>query len=96
MRSLGGKTLSWIAVVFSGTFSASAAMAGGDLSPAAREVNVAGGTLMIAAYIALWLLVFGYLAMIMRRQRTLSRDLVALERRMDEVLGTGQDSRPID
>lgn len=58
-------------------------------SLAAREATVPGGTLLIIAYVALWLLVFGYMAMIMRRQHALSRDLQNLERRMDEVLGQG-------
>ncbi len=77
-----------VALAGVGLLSASAAFAqeaGGTLSLAAREASVPGGTLLLAAYLALWLLVFGYLAMIMRRQRALSRDLAALERRMDEV-----------
>ncbi len=57
------------------------------LSLAARESSVPGGLLMLIAYLALWLLVFGYLAMIMRRQSALSRDLAALERRMDDTFG---------
>lgn len=61
------------------------------LSAAARETSVSGGTLMLVAYMALWLMIFGYLAMIMRRQRALSRDLTALERRMDDIFGGEND-----
>ncbi len=60
------------------------------LSLAAQETSVPGGTLMLIAYLALWLMVFAYIAMIMRRQSALNRDLAALERRMDEAFG-GQD-----
>lgn len=61
------------------------------LSQAARETSVPGGLLMLVAYLALWLMIFGYLAMIMRRQSALSRDLTALERRMDDAFGGQND-----
>jgi CcmD family protein len=56
-------------------------------SLAAQETTVPGGTLLMIAYIALWLLFSGYLFLIMRRQKALSRDLESLERRIDEALG---------
>lgn len=59
-------------------------------SLASQETTVPGGVLLITAYIVLWLLLFGYLAFIMRRQQTLSKDLESLEKRIDEVLGINE------
>jgi CcmD family protein len=54
-------------------------------SAAAKETTIPGGTLAIAAYVVLWVLIFGFVFLTMRRQQRLDRDLSELERRMDEV-----------
>ena len=53
---------------------------------AAAETDVTGGTLMLVAYLALWAMMLGYLFVLARRQQGLDRDLVELERRLDEIL----------
>lgn len=97
------KTLFTLTALAIGTLSTSLALAEGEpgeaatttamsigTSLAAQETTVPGGVLLIAAYIALWLLFFAYLAFIMRRQQALNKDLENLERRMDEVLGINE------
>ncbi|MFU8805365.1 MAG: CcmD family protein [Bradymonadaceae bacterium] len=59
---------------------------------ASQEASVPGGVLLMTAYMILWLLFFGYLIFLMRRQKALTRDLENLERRMDEVLGLREPS----
>jgi hypothetical protein len=54
-------------------------------SAAGQETTIPGGTLAIAAYVVLWVLVFGFVYLTMSRQRKLDRDLAELEQRMDEV-----------
>lgn len=58
----------------------------GSLS--AAESTIPGGTLMVLAYMLLWVMFGGYLFFIMRRQRKLQDELEGLEHRIDEVLGT--------
>lgn len=72
------------------------AEAGGEAAPnrptleqtslASQERTLPGGTLALAAYIVLWVLVFGFIFVVMRRQRALNRELESLEQRMDEVV----------
>lgn len=54
-------------------------------SLAGKETTIPGGTLALVAYIVLWVLIFGFVIMTMRRQRAIDGDLAELERRMDEV-----------
>lgn len=50
---------------------------------AAQETTVAGGDLMLVSYLALWLLIFGFVFTIFRSQRALQSDLDQLQRRID-------------
>ncbi|QDG53207.1 CcmD family protein [Persicimonas caeni] len=68
--------LAWAGVAFA---------QGGAGSLAGQETSIPGGTLALAAYIALWILIFGFLMITMRRQRAIDNELTELERRMDEV-----------
>lgn len=52
---------------------------------AAQEKTVPGGTLMLAAYIALWALILGYVVVLSRRQSALDDDIEALKRRIDDL-----------
>lgn len=56
-------------------------------SVAERERTVPGGVLLIASYMVLWLLLFGFMALVWTRQRQAQQELQDLERRMDERLG---------
>ena len=60
-------------------------------SGAAAETTIHGGTLVIAAYLILWVMFGGILLLVLRRQKVLQRELDGLESRIDEVLGTGVD-----
>ena len=62
-------------------------------SAAAQERSIPGGTLVVAAYAVLWLLIFGFVFVIMRRQRALDIELEGLEQRMDEVLDEWDEAR---
>ena len=70
-------------------WSATAMAQGGSL--AASETTIPGGTLVMVAYMVLWLMFGGYLFFIMRRQSKLQDELEGLERRIDNVLGTSED-----
>ena len=50
---------------------------------AAQETTVTGGDLMLLSYLALWLLIFGFVFTIFRSQRALQSDLDQLQRRID-------------
>jgi len=52
---------------------------------AAAEKTVPGGTLMMAAYIALWVMILGYVAVLSRRQNALDDDVEALKKRLDDI-----------
>lgn len=54
-------------------------------SLAGKETSIPGGTLALVAYIVLWVLIFGFIIITMRRQRAIDGELAELERRMDEV-----------
>lgn len=60
-------------------------------SAAAQETTVAGGDLMLASYIGLWVLIFAFVALVLRSQRALQSDVDHLERRLDQLL---DDSTP--
>ncbi len=55
-------------------------------SLASQERAVTGGDLMLAAYVIFWLLIFGFLAYVLRAQRALSRDMDALQARVAREL----------
>ncbi len=61
-------------------------------SAAAQETSIHGGTLVLAAYICLWVLIFGFVFFVMRRQRAVQDDLEGLERRLDDLFGDSLDS----
>lgn len=52
---------------------------------AAQEKTVAGGDLMLISYLALWLLIFGFVFTVFRAQRGLQADLEQLQRRIDTL-----------
>lgn len=56
-------------------------------SVAERERTVPGGALLIVSYMVLWLLLFGFMALVWTRQRQAQQELQDLERRMDERFG---------
>lgn len=49
------------------------------------ERKVTGGTLALVAYVALWILVFGFVVLVVRRQRRIDDELDELEGRLDRV-----------
>ena len=53
---------------------------------AAKESSVPGGTLMLVSYVALWLLIFGYLALLSRRLKKSEDDFGNLRKELDERL----------
>ena len=53
---------------------------------AAQETTVPGGVLMLAAYIALWLMIVGYLVVLSKRQASVDADLEKLRNRLDALL----------
>lgn len=65
--------------------------AAGDGSVAQQEATIPGGTLVIVGYVILWVMLGGYLLFVMWRQRRLQDDIDALEERIDEAYGVGED-----
>lgn len=51
-----------------------------------------GGTLLVAAYVLLWLVLMGYLFMLWRKQRALGRRLSDLEAAMDRAAAAAGES----
>jgi hypothetical protein len=56
-------------------------------SAAAQETTVAGGVLVLAAYLVLWVCFAAYLFVVFRKQRAVSEELRALQERIDESFG---------
>lgn len=56
-----------------------------ETSRASEERSLPGGMLALAAYLVLWVLIFGLVWMTLRRQGKLNAEIAALERRMDQV-----------
>ena len=54
-------------------------------STASKETSITGGTLALVAYVVFVALMMGYMALLSFRQRKLDRDIVALEKRLDEL-----------
>jgi hypothetical protein len=54
-------------------------------SLAEQEVSVPGGTLLLIAYMGLWVVILGFVVLILRQQQAASRDLDELERRLNEL-----------
>ena len=59
-----------------------------------EETVVPGGTLMIIGYLILWLMVAGFLAAVLIRQRTMKRDVDDLEERIDGLVDGHPESTP--
>ena len=45
---------------------------------------------MLASYIALWLLIVGFLVVLSRRQAQVDKDLETLQKRIDDLLGVDE------
>ena len=52
-----------------------------------------GEVLLVQAYVAIWLLLFGYLALLWRRQRSLHLRLDAMDRVLDRATAAAQASK---
>lgn len=48
-----------------------------------------GEVLLVQAYVAIWLLLFGYLALLWRRQRSLHDRLDAMDKVLDRAIAAG-------
>lgn len=59
--------------------------AGADRQQQDGERSLSGGTLALVAYLILWALVFGFIYLVMRRQRRLDDEVEELEARLDRV-----------
>ena len=53
-------------------------------SAAAKETTIHGGVLVIVAYIVLWVLIFGFMATVLRKQASVISDLAEAEARADK------------
>jgi hypothetical protein len=53
---------------------------------AARETSIHGGWLVIATYLLLWLAVMVYIVHLANRQKALTREIEAIETRIDQIL----------
>jgi len=53
-------------------------------SAAAKETTIHGGVLVIVAYIVLWVLIFGFMATVLRKQASVISDLAEVEARVDK------------
>lgn len=53
-------------------------------SAAAKETTIHGGVLVIISYIALWVLIFGFVAFVLRKQASVIADLAEVEGRLDK------------
>ncbi len=54
---------------------------------AAEETTIPGGTLVVASYLALWVMILVYLAVLSARQKRLDDQIDELEKRLDTLLG---------
>ena len=54
-------------------------------STAAKETTIPGGVLVLITYFAFVAMMIGYMAILHMRQRKLDQDIVALEKRLDEL-----------
>jgi len=53
--------------------------------PGSATENIDGLPLMVAAYVVIWVLLMGYVAMLMRRHGAVARELDSLRIRMQEL-----------
>lgn len=58
--------------------------------------TMSGEVLLVQAYVALWLLLFGYLAILWRRQRSLHTRLDAMDRVLDRAAAAAQTKSPTE
>ncbi len=59
-----------------------------------EETVVPGGTLMVIGYLILWLMVAGFLAAVLIRQRAMQRDVDDLEERIDGLVDSHRERTP--
>lgn len=57
----------------------------GAAERALAHANIPGGDLVVAAYLGLWVFVFGLIFVTLRRQRRADAEVAALSKRMDRV-----------
>jgi CcmD family protein len=89
-RAADGTTSARGTTIADGTTTVDAAV-----SVAQTETAVSGGTLMLVSYIVLWILIFGFMIGIARRQARLDRELDDLEARMDDLFEDGALDREL-
>ena len=53
-----------------------------------------GATLLVSAYAVLWVVIFGWIALVWRKQRALDARLADLERVLDKAAADGQKAKP--
>jgi CcmD family protein len=53
-----------------------------------------GGALLVAAYAALWVIIFAWVALVWRKQRGLDTRLADLERVLDKAAAQGESGGP--
>lgn len=58
---------------------------------AAQETTIHGGTLVMVAYVTLWVIFGGVLLAVLYRQKVLQRELDELDSRMDALLGAVEE-----
>jgi hypothetical protein len=63
-------------------------------SLAEQETSVPGGSLLLISYIGLWLLILGFVILLLRQQRATESDLDELERRLDELANRAAPDEP--
>lgn len=54
-------------------------------STASQETTIPGGVLVLITYFVFVAMMMGYMALLSFRQRRLDRDIVGLEKRLDEL-----------
>lgn len=67
------------------------ALAMAQNSVAAKETSVHGGVLVIITYLILWGMIFGFVALVMMRQKKAAQELSALEKRLDSLFPEQED-----
>ena len=53
----------------------------------AKKESVPGGTLLIVAYLFIWVALFAYLLMLRKTQMRIEREITGLEERLDRHIG---------
>ena len=63
----------------------------GAIDPTAMREEVAGGPLLLAAYLALWVVVFVFIFRVRKATEKMASDVVELETRLEEGLRRAQE-----